>query len=350
MENRGSKSVILKNIAVKEQRVDGSLRVINLKRIRYTLMDFERNYQIRIPSNQINIYKCYSSATQQCASTCNNFKINPLFITGFTDAGAKLGCFIVRDNKYKTGWDVRLSFQITLDQRDLSTLKHIQNYFGLGNITKQGESTYMYRIQLIKDMASIIKHFYDYPLLSEKQADYEFLNKAYYIILNKEHLTLEGLNKIVAIKASLKRGLSSDLLLAFPNVIPKYKSSLVKNLVKIVDPDGLAGFTSGGAKLGCFYIKIVKSNTKLGEAVSLTFQLTQHLRDESIIRSIAFYLDCGKIYKNRVSIYLDITKFSDLTGKVIPVLKKHLIMGKKVLDFEDFCKVAELMQNKAHLT
>ena len=135
--------------------------------------------------------------------------------------------------------------------------------------------------------------------------------------------------------------------MAFPNVIPTYKSSLVQNSVKTVDSDWLAGFTSGE---GCFYIKIVKSNTKLGEAVSLTFQLTQDLRDESIIRSIASHLDCGKIYKNRGSIYLDITKLSDLTGKVIPGLKKHPIMGKKILDFEDFCKVAELMQNKAHLT
>ncbi len=76
MDNRGSKSIMYKPI-VKEQRIDGSLRVINLKRIRFTLMDFERKYQIRTPSNQINIYKCYYSATQQCASTLKNFKINP---------------------------------------------------------------------------------------------------------------------------------------------------------------------------------------------------------------------------------------------------------------------------------
>ena len=98
--------------------------------------------------------------------------------------------FFVRDNTRETGWGVRLSFQITLDQRDLSVLKDIKNYFGLGSISKQGESTYMYRIQSIKDMASIIKHFDAYPLLSEKLADYELLNKAYYIFLNKEHLTL----------------------------------------------------------------------------------------------------------------------------------------------------------------
>ena len=82
----------------------------------------------------------------------------------------------------------------------------------------------------------------------------------------------------------------------------------------------------------------------------MTFQLTQHLREESLIRSIASYLDCGKIYKNRESIYLDITKFSDLTGKVLPILEKHPIMGKKLLDFEDFCKASVILKNKEYLT
>jgi hypothetical protein len=39
-----------KSVAVKEQRVDGSLRLMH-KRIRCILMGFKRNYQIRIPSN-----------------------------------------------------------------------------------------------------------------------------------------------------------------------------------------------------------------------------------------------------------------------------------------------------------
>jgi hypothetical protein len=54
MGNRGSKSVILNDIAVKEQRVDGSWLSKNLLGLRYTLMDIERYYQVRIPSNQIN--------------------------------------------------------------------------------------------------------------------------------------------------------------------------------------------------------------------------------------------------------------------------------------------------------
>ena len=76
MDNRGSKSIVYEPI-VKEQGIDDSLRVINLKRIRYILKDFERNYQMRIPSNQINIYKYYSTGIQQCTSTLKNFKINP---------------------------------------------------------------------------------------------------------------------------------------------------------------------------------------------------------------------------------------------------------------------------------
>jgi hypothetical protein len=49
---RGSKSDF-KLISVKEQRVDGSWYIKSMY-LRYTLMGFERNYQVKIPSNQIN--------------------------------------------------------------------------------------------------------------------------------------------------------------------------------------------------------------------------------------------------------------------------------------------------------
>jgi len=56
MGYRGSKSVtgLYKLGTVKEQRVDGSWPGLFSPCLRYTLMDFERNYQIRILSNQIN--------------------------------------------------------------------------------------------------------------------------------------------------------------------------------------------------------------------------------------------------------------------------------------------------------
>lgn len=43
IDNRGSKSVILKNITVKEQRVNGSWCINHLMHLRCTLVNFERN-------------------------------------------------------------------------------------------------------------------------------------------------------------------------------------------------------------------------------------------------------------------------------------------------------------------
>jgi hypothetical protein len=46
----------------------------------------------------------------------------------------------------------------------------------------------------------------------------------------KEHLTQEGLEKIVAIKASINKGLSDELRAAFPNVVA-VKRPLIENKV-----------------------------------------------------------------------------------------------------------------------
>lgn len=48
------------------------------------------------------------------------------------------------------------------------------------------------------------------------------------ILIRKEHLTLEGLHKIVDIKAVLNRGLSEVLKAAFPNIVA-IERPLIKN-------------------------------------------------------------------------------------------------------------------------
>jgi hypothetical protein len=51
-----------------------------------------------------------------------------------------------------------------------------------------------------------------------KYIDFLLFKKAYNIISNKEHLTY--LQKLVNIRASLNKGLSEKLAIAFPNTIP----------------------------------------------------------------------------------------------------------------------------------
>jgi hypothetical protein len=94
-----------------------------------------------------------------------------------------------------------------LHHKDIVLLKKIQSFFGVGNITiRKKDGAIFYTVQSIKDLTNvIIPHFLKYPLLSKKRADF-LLFKSIVDLMNKgEHLTTEGLNKIVGIKASMNR-------------------------------------------------------------------------------------------------------------------------------------------------
>jgi len=71
-------------------------------------------------------------------------------------------------------------------------------------------------VQSKDDLGIIIKHFDSYPLISDKFADYLLFKQALELFKNKEHLTQGGLLKILAIKASINRGLPEKLQATFP--------------------------------------------------------------------------------------------------------------------------------------
>jgi LAGLIDADG endonuclease len=52
-----------------------------------------------------------------------------------------------------------------------------------------------------EELEVVINHFDKYPLITQKFADYQLFKQAFELIKRKEHLTLEGLKKLVAIKA-----------------------------------------------------------------------------------------------------------------------------------------------------
>jgi len=45
-----------------------------------------------------------------------------------------------------------------------------------------------------------------------------------------------------------------------------------------------------------------------------------------------------------------VTKYSDIVDKIIPFFEKYHIIGVKLDNFQDFCKVAKLVGDKDHLT
>jgi len=85
--------------------------------------------------------------------------------------------------------------------------------------------------------------------------------------------------------------------------------------------------------------------------VKLKFIITQHIRDEALLKSFINYLGCGKYYchdSNDVGSYV-VTKGLEIE-KIIMFLEKYPIHGVKTLDLADFYKARQLMKTNDHLT
>jgi hypothetical protein len=275
-------------------------------------------------------------------------QLDPNFVTGLIDAE---GCFTVRvrrNLKTRLGWSVETLFVIGFDKKDLNLLILLKDYFkGVGNISTSKDSV-RYTVGSINDLVNvIIPHFKNYPLITKKKVDFFLLTKIVDIIKRKDHLTLEGIQEIVALKASMNWGLPEELEKAFPN-IEVVERPLIENS-KVTNFWWLAGFTTGE---GCFQIKSFKSNTKLGQTIRLMFTITQHNKDKELIASLIDFLGCGNIYtyQNNPAIDYKVSKIQDITEILIPILDKYTILGKKNLDYQDFKKAAFLIKNGNHLT
>jgi hypothetical protein len=92
-----------------------------------------------------------------------------------------------------------------------------------------------FRVSSLKDLTDVIIPFFDkYPLVTQKRADYLLFKQIIELMNKGEHLTQEGLTKILSIKASINLGLSEVLKAAFPNIIPNVRPAI--EFLGIPDP------------------------------------------------------------------------------------------------------------------
>ena len=276
-------------------------------------------------------------------------KLDPKWVTGFTDAE---GCFMINITKRKTnkmGWQIRPCFQIKLHYRDEKLLMKIKSFFNeIGSISFSNDNGAMYRVNKLDDIINIIiPHFDKYSLITQKQSDYKIFKNIVELIYKGEHLNKNGIIKIINLKAVLNKGLSEKLKIYFPDIINTEK--LKVNTPINIDYNWITGFYSGE---GNFLIDIFKSKVKVGYSVVLRIAITQHFKDVLLMNKIKNILNCGFITKDskRNTIIFKISNFEDVYYKIIPIFNKHKIIGVKLLDYLDFCLAAELINKKAHLT
>jgi len=94
----------------------------------------------------------------------------------------------------------------------ISILQKLQSFFGVGLInTRINKNVTSFTVTKISDLVNIIiPHFSNFPLQTQKRVDFELGAKIVESKQNREHLTHEGLLKILSLKSALNRGLSKN--------------------------------------------------------------------------------------------------------------------------------------------
>ena len=275
----------------------------------------------------------------------NTFYLNPDYVTGFVDGEGCFSISVFKDSRRLTGWQVKPIFSISLHNKDVNLLESIQRTLNVGKISKHGVDSKQYRVSSLSNLQVIIEHFDKYPLITQKQADYLLFKEAVNLIINKEHLSLTGLLKLVGIKATINWGLSEKFKEYFPTVEPINKPEV--EFTNIKNLNWIRGFVEAE---GSFQVLIQESRNRTN--VSLRFSITQHVKDEVLLNNIVAYLNCGRYYKSPTrneGQYL-VTVFSDINEKIIPLFNEYPLIGVKREDYLDFVKTAELIKSKDHLT
>lgn len=272
--------------------------------------------------------------------------LSPSFISGFSDAEGSFVVTILKNPRYKIGWNVQARFQIKLHEKDRALLLLIQNYFGgIGYISKiNDKSTVEFRVSDITSLNNIIiPHFEKYTLITNKYKDFIIFKQIVSLMLENKHTNLEGLKEILEYRASLNWGLSESLKESFPSIVPVKRVEIKDNILSNLSTDWLAGFSAGESN---FFITI--SGTK----VWLRFSIAQDSRDILLLKSLVEFFNCGYVsqYQNRKVCEFIVTKINDINTYIIPFFDKYKIEGSKHRDYVNFKEAAILIKNKEHLT
>lgn len=155
--------------------------------------------------NQVvnNVLSHVQYADQNSNFTIDSSKnFNNHWLAGFSDADASFQIKIIkRITRNKP--EIRLNFQI--DQKNAFLLNIIKEFLG-GNIGyRKSQDTYYYGSTSFGSAKRVIEYFDQYHLQSRKHISYLRWRKVYRLIKDKEHLTYEGLSRILKIKSLINR-------------------------------------------------------------------------------------------------------------------------------------------------
>lgn len=279
-------------------------------------------------------------------------EIKPLWVTGFSDGESSFSVSISRNTLYKTGFTFIPAFSIELKDKDLGLLYEIQTFFkGIGKIHKiEDKGHVVYTVSSINELEEvIIPHFVKYPLLTIKRVTFLLFKDIVHLMYKKTHLTLEGAQHIINIKASMNKGATDKLLEKFSYVVPVSLPQVNPLNISDISVDWFVGFTDAE---GCFFINIRPNRKKRGYWALAGFSIVQHNRDILLFKLLKEFLGGGFLVeeKNRNVVRLRGERLSFILDVIIPLFNSNPLQSSKFKDYLSFCSACQLIKNKAHFS
>jgi LAGLIDADG endonuclease len=150
--------------------------------------------------------------------------LDPWYVTGLTDGE---GCFCISfavRAKLRLGLEVRPSFSLSLNERDLRLLQDLRAFFKCGWIREsKSDRTFKYEVRAVADLANrILPHFECFPLRGDKARSCAGFSHVCRMVEQGDHLQRDGLREIVDIAYEInlgKRRHSKATLLRAPDEV-----------------------------------------------------------------------------------------------------------------------------------
>ncbi len=129
------------------------------------------------------------------------------YLAGFTDGEGSFNVSTINRNQdFKTGWKISLSFNIS--QKDETVLHLFKKVLRCGSLRKRKDGVVYFEVRRIDELKNIVIPFFEqFPIRSvSKRKQYEVFREIVKIVSLKQHLTLEGLKKILTLRQTIKVG------------------------------------------------------------------------------------------------------------------------------------------------
>ena len=129
------------------------------------------------------------------------------YLAGFTDGEGSFNVSTINRNQdFKTGWKISLSFNIS--QKDVTVLNLFQETLECGSFRKRKDGVTYYEVRRVDELQNIVIPFFERFTLKSvsKRKQFEVFREIVAIVARKEHLTSAGLENILSLRATIKVG------------------------------------------------------------------------------------------------------------------------------------------------